>query len=207
MFSWVLSILESGGYAGIFFLMILENVFPPIPSELIIPLAGFAAAQGEFNIVAVILVATTGSVVGSLPWYMLGKFCSVERLKRWSRKYGRIITLPPEEIDVARAWFKRYGYLSVFAGRLIPAVRTLISLPAGIVHMPLLPFILFSFFGSMLWTTALVFMGYVLESQYELVAGYLDGASNIVVGVIIGYYLYRVVTFDSKRLTKQNTGS
>lgn len=199
MFSWVLGILESGGYAGIFFLMVIENVFPPIPSELIIPLAGFAAAQGQMNIIAVILVATTGSVVGCLPWYFLGKFCSVERLKRWSRKYGRIITLPPQEIDVAREWFKRYGYLSVFAGRLIPAVRTLISLPAGIVHMPLVPFLIFSFFGSMLWTTALVFIGYVLESQYELVAQYLDTASNVVVILIVSYYLYRVITFDSTR--------
>lgn len=205
MFSWVLGILESGGYAGIFFLMILENVFPPIPSELIIPLAGFAAAQGELNVIAVILIATTGSVVGCLPWYFLGKFCSAERLKRWSRTYGRIITVHPEEIEVARAWFKRYGYLSVFAGRLIPAIRTLISLPAGIVHMPILPFIFFSFFGSLLWTTALVFVGYVLESQYALVADYIDVVSNIVVGAIVGYYLYRVVTFNSKR--PQNTGS
>jgi membrane protein DedA with SNARE-associated domain len=199
MFGWILSILESGGYAGIFFLMILENIFPPIPSEIIIPLAGFAAAEGDLNLVMVILVATTGSVVGCLPWYFAGRYFGIERLKRWSLKYGRLLTLSPENIDTAQAWFKRYGYLSVFAGRLIPAIRTLISLPAGIVRMPLIPFLMFSFFGSALWTTALVLVGYGLESQYEKAAGYVDIVSNAIIAAIIGYYLYRVVTFDGKK--------
>lgn len=199
MFTWVLSILESGGYAGIFLLMVLENIFPPIPSELIIPLAGFAAADGELNLGLVILTATLGSVAGCLPWYFIGRYFGITRLKRWSLKYGRILTLSPKNIDTAQAWFKRYGYLSVFAGRMIPAVRTLISLPAGIVRMPIVPFVTFSFFGSALWTTALILLGYGLQSQYERATGFIDSVSNVIVILMVLYYFCRVVTFDPKK--------
>ena len=207
MFTWVLGILESGGYTGIFFLMILENIFPPIPSEIIIPLAGFAAAKGELNIALVILIATCGSVVGCLPWYFIGHYFGIARLKRWSLRYGRLLTLSPQNIETAQEWFKRHGYISVFAGRLIPAIRTLISLPAGIVRMPLVPFLTFSFFGSALWTSVLVLLGYGLESQYGKAAGFFEFASNVVVGLIIGYYLYRVITFNGiSQHDNKNTG-
>jgi membrane protein DedA with SNARE-associated domain len=143
MFDWILNIIETGGYAGIFALMVLENIFPPIPSELVIPLSGYAAAEGDMNIAIVILVASLGAVVGALPWYYLGKAFGIERLKRMSVRYGRWLTLTPADIDAAQAWFDRHGHKTVLLGRLVPTVRTLISLPAGMARMPLLPFLLY----------------------------------------------------------------
>lgn len=198
MFEWILSIIESGGYGGIFFLMVLENIFPPIPSELILPLAGFAAAKGDLHIVAVVFVATCGAVAGCLPWYIIGRVFNIERLKRLSVRYGRAFTLSPDDIDVAHMWFQRHGQKTVLLGRLVPTVRTLISVPAGIARMPLTTFLLYSFIGSAVWTTALVLLGYVLQSQYGMVTEYVDIVSKSVVLLIVAVYLYRVITFRVK---------
>lgn len=204
MFDWILSIIETGGYLGIFFLMVLENIFPPIPSEVILPLAGFSAALGNLHIVGVIFVATCGAVVGCLPWYVLGRLFGSGRLKRLSARYGRLVTLSPEDINVAQAGFRRHGEIAVLFGRLIPTVRTLISIPAGIARMPLGSFLLYSFVGSAIWTTALVLVGYVLESQYEKVSGYLNLVSDGIVLLIVAIYLYRVVTFRAKDTSGQS---
>lgn len=198
MFDWTIHIIETGGYLGIFGLMVLENIFPPIPSELIIPLSGYAAAEGELNIFLVIIVATLGAVVGSLPWYYLGRFFSVQRLKRLSLSYGRLLTLSPSDIDKANEWFATHGRAAVLFGRLIPTVRTLISVPAGIAAMPLSKFILYTTIGSGLWTSLLAFFGYVLQSQHELVGVYLNPVSDFIVILIVGAYLYRVITFKAK---------
>lgn len=198
MFNWILHIIESGGYGGIFFLMVLENIFPPIPSEVILPLAGFAAARGDLHIVSVILVATCGAVAGCLPWYVLGRIFSTSRLKRLSARYGRLLTLSPDDIDGANRWFTRHGQKTVLFGRLIPTVRTLISIPAGIARMPLGSFLLYSFVGSAIWTTALVFVGYILQSHYDAVSRYVNVVSDGIVLLIIAVYLYRVITFRAE---------
>ncbi len=198
MFDWILSVIESGGYLGIFFLMVLENLFPPIPSELVIPLAGFAAASGSLNIIAVVVVATLGAVVGALPWYYLARLFGIDRVKRLSARYGRALTLTGQDIDDAQAWFARYGTLAVLVGRLVPTVRTLISVPAGIARMPLPSFLLFTGVGSLVWTLALASLGYVLRSEYALVEDYLNPVSNGIVACIVLYYIYRVLTFRSR---------
>lgn len=195
MFDWILSVIESGGYLGIFFLMVLENLFPPIPSELVIPLAGFSAATGAFDIVLVVAVATAGAVVGCLPWYFLARWFGIERVKALASRFGRVMTLTPSDVDTAQAWFSKYGSLTVFFGRLVPTVRTLISVPAGIARMPLLPFVAYTALGSLIWTSLLASLGYVLESEYALVEEYLNPVSTGVVIVIVLYYLYRVITF------------
>lgn len=197
MFDWTLGIIETGGYAGIFFLMIVENIFPPIPSEVIIPLAGYAAAEGELNIAAVVLVASLGAVAGSLPWYFLGRAFGLPRLRRLSLRYGRLLTLTPADIDAAESWFARHGQKAVLFGRLVPTVRTLISVPAGLARMPLYLFLAYSFVGSALWTTLLAGLGYWLNSQHELVADYLNPVSNLIVAAIVIAYIYRVLRFDS----------
>lgn len=199
MFEWILHVIEAGGYAGIFFLMVLENLFPPIPSEVILPVAGFAAARGEFSIIGVVLVATAGAVAGCLPWYMLGRFFSTARLRRLSANYGRLMTFAPADVDTAHAWFLRHGRKMVVLGRLIPTVRTLISVPAGSTHMPLSVFLAYSFAGSAIWTAALALLGYVLESQYDKVARYVHLASDGVVVLIVLVYLYRVIMFRAER--------
>ena len=163
MFDWVTSLVEQGGYLGIAFLMLLENVFPPIPSELIMPLAGFTAARGELNLFMVVLAGTVGSVAGAVLWYYVGCWLGYERLKRLAARHGRWLTLGPTEIDEAAGWFRQHCGKSVLIGRLIPAVRTLISVPAGITGMGLGRFLAYSTLGSAIWTGFLAGCGYLLE--------------------------------------------
>lgn len=194
MFDWMMG-FQKMGTLGIVLLMFAENVFPPIPSELIMPLAGFSAARGERNLVIVIIAGSIGSLFGALLWYYIGKKIGAERLERWAAKHGRWLTLSPKEVDQACGWFYRHGGKAVFIGRLIPAVRTLISVPAGIAGMPLASFLLYSAAGTILWTTLLATAGYFLESQYDKVARWMNPVSNVVIGLIVLGYLYRVVRF------------
>jgi membrane protein DedA with SNARE-associated domain len=197
MFDWMTAFQKMGN-VGIVLLMFAENVFPPIPSELIMPLAGFSAARGERNLVIVIIAGSIGSLLGALLWYYIGKKIGADRLKRWATKHGRWLTLSPKEVDQTCAWFNRHGGKAVFIGRLIPAVRTLISVPAGIAGMPLASFLLYSAAGTILWTALLATAGYLLESQYDKVAHWMNPISNVVIGLIVLGYLYRVVRFPRR---------
>lgn len=143
MFDWITGVVEKTGYLGVALLMLAENIFPPIPSEMIMPLAGFTAAQGELNIILVVLAGSIGSLAGALTWYRVGAWMGSDRLKRWAAKHGRWLTLHPGGVDKTCDWFDRHGGRTVLVGRLIPTIRTLISVPAGIARMPLLPFLIF----------------------------------------------------------------
>jgi membrane protein DedA with SNARE-associated domain len=191
--------MSKTGYFGVFALMALENVFPPIPSELIMPLAGFTAARGELNFIAVLVAGTAGSVIGALPWYYAGKFYGTGRLKRLASRYGRWLTVTPVDIDKALHNFDKHGRKAVFFGRLIPAIRTLVSVPAGIGAMPLMPFLAYSTLGSLIWTGLLCAAGYILESNYMTVAKYLDPASKCILGFILVVYLFRVINHPGKK--------
>ena len=197
MFDWIVSFMEGAGPFGVALLMFIENVFPPIPSELVMPLAGFSAARGETSLVAAILAGTVGSVAGAYLWYWLGARFGEARLKRLAARHGRWLTVTPGEIERAEAWFRRHGRMAVLIGRLVPAVRTLISVPAGVSGMPLAPFLLYSTLGTVIWTSLLAGAGYMLEGQYERVAAWLNPVSNVVVVGLVGWYLYRVVTFKT----------
>jgi membrane protein DedA with SNARE-associated domain len=188
--------MENGGYLMVAAMMFLENVFPPIPSELVMPLAGYAAQQGDMNIWLVVLFGTLGSLGGALFWYYVGLWLGCDRLKRFAQRHGRLLTLTPDEIDQADAWFDSHGASAVFFGRLIPTVRTLISVPAGISDMTLRRFLVYTAAGTVLWTGILAFSGWFLGSQYEVVGAYLGPVSNVVAAVIILTYIYRVVTFE-----------
>src|SRR5699024_8202967 len=135
MTDFIISSIQSAGYVGIALLMLLENLFPPIPSELIVPFAGYVAARGDLWLPGVIAAGTLGSMSGALPWYALGWWFNEERLKRMAARYGRWFTITPDEVATASVWFHRYGPAAVFFGRMIPTIRTVISLPAGIVRM------------------------------------------------------------------------
>lgn len=195
LFDSITDIVSQSGYLGIFLLMLAENVFPPIPSELIMPLAGFVAARGELDLILVILSGTAGSVVGALPWYYAGALFGKDRLKRMANRFGRWMTVSPADIDMASDWFERHEGAAVFFGRLVPAIRTLISVPAGIVRMPMLPFLAYSTIGSLIWTTLLTMAGFLLESQYEVVEGYVDPLSKLVVLTVVAVYVYRFIRF------------
>ncbi|MBE9208186.1 DedA family protein [Nostoc sp. LEGE 06077] len=187
MLEWITNTISSLGYVGIALLMFVENLFPPIPSELIMPLAGFTARANpdKLNILGVFFAGVVGSVAGALVWYYPGKFLGEQRLKRWADQYGKWLTISSKDITKAKHWFDSQGSKAVLIGRLVPGVRTLISVPAGISNMPLLPFLFYTTLGSAAWVGLLTYSGYVLGSQYELVDKYLAPVSKIVLGSLV----------------------
>lgn len=202
MFNWITSLIDSVGAFGVALLMFLENVFPPIPSELIMPLAGYTASHGSgygWGLLFLVIVAgSIGSVAGAVLWYWIGMKIGVDQLKTFSRRHGRWLTLTPAEIDQADAWFDRYGGRAVFIGRLIPTVRTFISVPAGLACMSFPTFLAYTAAGTAIWTSLLAFAGWFLGSQYQRVNDWVDPVSMAVLVAILGWYLYRVATFDRK---------
>lgn len=140
MYDAIVVLISKLGGLGVFLLMFGENLFPPIPSEVILPLAGYTAAQGRGSLPVVIMAGTLGSVAGATLWYYVGRWIGIERLKRFAADHGRWLTLTPEEIDRVDKWFDRYGRWAVLFGRLLPGIRTLISVPAGVTGMALGPF-------------------------------------------------------------------
>lgn len=199
MFDWITGFVESAGYLGIVLLMFAENVFPPIPSELIMPLAGFTAAKGELNVVGVVAAGSIGTLIGALLWYYIGLRLGLNRIKKLAGRHGRWMTLDPEGVDKANQWFQRHGKMALVIGHLVPAVRTLISVPAGVSRMPLLPFLVASAIGTVGWTAILTAAGYLLESQYERVESYANIGTNIVVGLMLAWYVYRVISWPGAR--------
>lgn len=193
MLEWITSMMNSLGYLGIGLLMFLENLFPPIPSELIMPLAGFTVAQGKMQLAPAIVAGVVGTVLGALPWYYAGMILGENRLKTLADNYGRWLTISSKDITNAKRWFDDHGGKAVFFCRLVPGVRTLISLPAGISRMPLVPFLLYSTLGTLLWVSLLTYAGYLLGNNYELIEHYLGPVSKIVlVTLIIAFVLWAV---------------
>jgi membrane protein DedA with SNARE-associated domain len=197
MLDWIIRTMESLGYAGVALLMLLENVFPPIPSEVIMPLAGFIVARGEWSLWGAIAAGTLGSLAGQLPWYLIGRRAGEERLKKWADRHGRWLTVCGQDIEKAHDWFDRHGKRAVLIGRLIPGVRTFISLPAGFDRMGWLPFLGATLAGTVIWTTALVVAGRLLGARYEQVSKVLEPVSWVVLGGVLALYLWRVVRWKS----------
>ncbi|MEN9518256.1 MAG: hypothetical protein RLZZ381_844 [Cyanobacteriota bacterium] len=180
MLDWITNTISSFGYIGIALLMLLENIFPPLPSELIMPLAGFTVQQGKLTLPLVILAGTVGSILGALPWYYMSKLLGEKRLRQWIDRHGKWLTLSDSDIDKSKQWFRKYGAAVVFFGRLIPGIRTFISIPAGFEEMSLLPFLLYSTVGTLLWVGLLGYAGFILGQNYQLVKQYLSPISLMV---------------------------
>ena len=168
------------GYTAIFAAMFLENLFPPIPSELIMPLGGFLVQQGELQFIPVVLAGLLGTVIGALPWYGIGRVINEERIEQWLERHGRWIGISAAELARSRRWFNRFGTALVFWGRLVPGIRTLISVPAGIEMMPMTPFLLWTTAGSLIWTLLLTVAGMVLGEGYSNVELWIDPVSKVV---------------------------
>ena len=201
MADWVIHTIRSTGYFGIVFLMFLENVFPPIPSEVIMPLAGYMAAEGKENLWGIIIAGTIGSVLGALPLYYAGFALGEERVKNFADKHGRWLTVSREDLERAKKWFERHGMMAVLICRLVPGIRSLISIPAGIAKMNLVAFLAYSTIGAGLWTTLLAYAGFILGTRFQNVSEYLNPASYVVLGAIVIIYLKRV--FTSQRKSKK----
>ena len=185
MKEWIVNLIESSGYFGIALLMFLENVFPPIPSELIMPLGGFTASQGKLTLPLVILAGTIGSVIGQLPLYYLGHFLGKKRLMHLADRYGKWLTVSGADIDKSSKWFGRHGSKAVLIGRLVPGVRSLISIPAGICGMNLPKFLLYSAIGMGVWAGVLGYLGHLLGQNYEKVERFMGPITYVVLGVIV----------------------
>jgi membrane protein DedA with SNARE-associated domain len=189
---WVTTTMTSMGYLGIGLLMFLENLFPPIPSELIMPLAGFTVSQGKMEFVPAVAAGVIGTVLGAYPWYYAGKFLSEARLRGLADRYGKWLTISGKDIDNANQWFNRRGGMAVLLCRLVPGVRTLISLPAGLNEMALIPFTIYSTIGTILWVTLLTFLGFQLGENYDKVDVWLAPVSKLVVFGLLGFLVYWV---------------
>ena len=198
MGDWITNTIKSMGYGGVFLLTLLETVFPPIPSELIMPLAGYLVSEGKMTLAGAVAAGTAGSVLGALVLYWLGRWLGEERLKNFADRHGRWLTLSRSEIERASEWFRRHGGWAVFVCRLIPGLRSLISIPAGINGMNVWRFLLYTVLGTAVWTGALVYVGFVLGSQFEQVERWLGPVSKVVLGVLVVWYLWRVATHKGR---------
>lgn len=202
MLDWIVNTIATSGYIGILLLMLLENLLPPIPSELIMPLAGFVVNQGKLNFAAVILAGTLGSLLGAIPWYWLGRRVGETRLRQWLERYGKWLTLSGQDLDRSKRWFSQYGGAVVFFGRLIPGIRTYISIPAGLQSMPLPFFLLYSTLGTAIWTGLLTYAGYLLGHNYQQVKQFLGPVAQI---VAIALLLLVSIWFIRRRHHQQNS--
>lgn len=179
--SWVTDVVESFGYAGVAFMIALENLVPPIPSEIVLPLAGFLVGQGRFSFLPMVLAATIGSVVGALTLYALGAWLGDYRVRYLFRKFGRFVLMDETDLDKSREWFGRHGTKAVLLGRLVPGIRSLISIPAGLVGMSLGQFVLYTAIGSTVWNTTLISLGWALGNQWDKVEDYTSILQYIVI--------------------------
>ena len=195
MSDWIIGLITDWGYFGIFMLMVIENIFPPIPSELIMPFAGYAAADGQLNTLGVVIAGVLGSVLGTLVWYLAARMLGIERFRRLCNFFGRVATISERDIDMAVDWFDRYGMWAVLIGRLIPAIRTLISVPAGLAAMPFWRFLVITSIGTTVWTGFLTACGLVLHEGYHIVEAWVDPVSTGVVILAVVIYIYRFITW------------
>ncbi len=190
--TWVTNVIETLGYPGLTILVALENLFPPIPSEVILPLAGFLTGQGRFSFVLVLISSTLGSLIGALILYAVGVGLGRGGIRRLFEKYGHFALLTPEDLTRAEEWFDRWGPVAVFTGRLVPVVRSLVSIPAGYRRMPLVQFIPLTIFGSLLWNGALISLGWAFGENWHSIEEYVGWLQYVVIAVV-GLLLLRFV--------------
>jgi membrane protein DedA with SNARE-associated domain len=193
---WAVDLMESIGGPGAGIAIALENLFPPLPSEVILPLAGFTASRGDMSLASAIVWTTVGSLVGALVLYYLGAALGRERMRRLA---VRVPLIKVEDVDKAEAWFGRHGRKAVFFGRMIPLFRSFISIPAGVERMPVPTFVLYTTAGSLIWNVIFVMSGFWLGESWHLVEGYADPLQKaVIVAVVLG-----VAWFVGKRLRER----
>ena len=199
MHEFVISTVEQSGYLGLFLMMFLENIFPPIPSEVILPLTGFLIANGVLNPALALIVSVAGSTLGALPWFYLGVYVSGERRARFFKRYGVFLSVSEADAERAASIFMRHQWSAVFFGRLMPIIRTLISVPAGSVRMPLVLFLILTALGSALWNSILFSIGFILKAEYHVVQHYLDPITTGIIALILGVYFSRIALHVLRR--------
>ena len=196
----IIKIMNNFGYLGVFLLIAIENVFPPIPSEVILLFGGFMTTFSDLNIVGVIISSTLGSVLGAIILYYIGKILNKERLKKIiTSKPGKILRLKPEDIDKADEWFDTKGNKTVFFCRFVPIIRSLISIPAGMSEMPMKKFLIYTAAGSLIWNAALTIAGSIVGENWTSILDIMDKYSHIILVLLIIIFVIAVVLFYKKR--------
>src|SRR5262245_6546633 len=183
--NWAVGLVETLGYPGLAIVVALENVFPPIPSEAVLPLAGYLVSQGRMTLWGAVLASTVGSVAGALVLYWLGAAWGERRVRRLVKGYGRWLAIDEGDLDRAQAWFEHHGRVAVFSARLAPLTRSLISVPAGVARMPMGPFLLYTTVGSGIWNAVLIGAGWLLGANWGLVERYQSMLGTAVVGLLV----------------------
>ena len=189
-------------YLTICLAMFLENIIPPIPSEIIMPLGGFFVYQQKLNFYFLVFWGLLGTILGSLPWYYLGRLVNEKRLSNFLERKGKYLGISTNDLIKSKKWFEKYGVSLVFWGRLVPGIRTLISVPAGIELMPLKKFLLWTTFGSFIWVALLTYLGYLFGENYPIIETYLGQVKYVVKPILILIFLYFLIKLLIKLLKK-----
>mgnify|MGYP004663176681 FL=1 len=201
----ILSVMGKYGYVGVFLLIMIENVFPPIPSEVILLFGGFMTTYTKLSIFGIIVASTLGSLFGAIILYYIGKIFNKDKLKKIiSGRLGKVLRLKVSDIDNADNWFDNKGNKTVFFCRFIPLVRSLISIPAGMSEMPVFKFLLYTLFGSLIWNTVLIIVGSVVGENWTKIVGILDTYSHTVVIILFIIFVVGVYFFYRNRSNKKN---
>jgi membrane protein DedA with SNARE-associated domain len=189
---WIVRLIEQSGYLGIAFLMFLETLFPPIPSEVIMPVAGVAVGKGQLSLVGTIASGTAGAMLGNIIWYLAARALGHDRLEPFVRRYGKWITVSWKDVQRAHRWFDRHGIVFVLTGRIIPTIRSLVSIPAGLLDMRFRNFLVASTVGTAIWTTFLTMLGVKLQEEFRMIDQVLGPISSAVLLFMLLAYFYRL---------------
>jgi membrane protein DedA with SNARE-associated domain len=198
MDDWIIHLVNAAGYWGVAFLMLLETVFPPVPSEVIMTVAGVSAARGNMTFTGVVASGTAGAMLGNYLWFWLAIKFGPQRLERFLEKHGRWLTLHWTDVERGQALFKKHGSVIVLVARMLPTFRSLISIPAGIFRMSHRRFLVFSTIGTAGWSAALAGAGYALGSQFAEVEKILGPLSTVIIALIVIGYIWRLIKWKSK---------
>jgi len=198
MSDWVVQLIDSARYMGVFLLMFLETVFPPIPSEVIMPIAGVRAGQGEMTLWGVVVAGTAGAMVGNLFWYLVARVVGLERFKPLIDCYGRWITMDWYDVEKAERLFGRFGKYVVFVGRMLPTIRSVVSIPAGLLRMRLKTFFIWSTLGTAAWSSGLALAGYALGRRFEAIDKVLGPLSTGIIVFLVLAYIWRQLTWRKR---------
>jgi membrane protein DedA with SNARE-associated domain len=195
MSDWIIRLIEQTGYLGVGFLMFLETVFPPIPSEIIMTVAGLAASREKMSLAGVVASGATGAMIGNMFWYFAARVIGLDRLRPLIERFGRFLTLNWDEIEKAKRLFGTQGWAIVMFGRILPILRSLISIPAGLLDMRLRTYFIFSTIGTVGWVSLIAGAGFALGSNFEDVEKFVGPLSSTVFALIIGTYIWRLIVW------------
>lgn len=204
MIDWATGLIAAGGPSGVFLLMVLENLFPPIPSEVVMPLAGFAAARGHMSLPMVLLAGIAGSLCGNAVWFELARAYGAARMRRLVERFGRYVGLGPAVLERAESALRRNGPVAVCLSRMMPGLRTAISVPAGLVELPRRVFYVWTLIGTSVWTGGLALAGFALEDRFHLVERWAGPIGMAMMLAVFGILTWRVVL--ARRRAKQAEG-